>query len=221
MNEQHRHENGTVFSPYLPKLHESSYNMTPYKNFSLNSTWKSHLRRGALFIAVSAVLTAPTGCGSDNNGSDWEEVTVQEPTKGVVTTIEETEAGKFTVVNEQVVASKNDSRVIVHHLNGTIDTMDLTQVKGLVGAQDTVRQTTVTQRHGGGFGLGHILWWSAMGHMMGRGFGSAGQSYVYRDGRSNFSSSDELRRTSVSRTVKVPARGRSGFFKGARSSSGG
>jgi hypothetical protein len=195
--------------------------MTPYKNFSLNSTWKSRLRRGALFIAVSAMLTAPTGCGDGSNGSDWEEVTVEEPTKGVVTTIEETEAGKFTVVEEQVVASKADSRVIVRHLNGTIDTMDLTQAKGFVGAQDTVQQTTVVHRHGGGFGLGHILWWSAMGHMMGRGFGSSSQSYVYRDGRSGFNTSSELRQTAVSRTVKVPARGRSGFFKGMRSSSGG
>ncbi|MCC6282656.1 MAG: hypothetical protein IT262_18780 [Saprospiraceae bacterium] len=194
--------------------------MTPYKNFSQDSAWKSRLRRGALFIAVSAMLAAQTGCGSDSNGSDWEEVTVEEPTKGVVTTIEETEAGKFTVVEEQVVASKADSRVIVRHLNGTVDTMDLSQVKGLVGAQDTVRQTTV-RHHGGGFGLGHILWWSAMGHMMGRGFGSPGQSYVYRDGRSGFNTSSELRQTAVSRTVKVPARGRSGFFKGMRSSSGG
>lgn len=195
--------------------------MTPYKNFSLNSTWKSRLRRGALFMAVSAMLTAPTGCGDGNNGSDWEEVTVEEPTKGVVTTIEETEAGKFTVVEEQVVASKADSRVIVRHLNGTIDTMDLSQAKGFVGAQDTVQQTTTVRHHGGGFGLGHILWWSAMGHMMGRGFGSPSQSYVYRDGRSGFNTSSELRQTAVSRTVKVPARGRSGFFKGMRSSSGG
>ena len=131
--------------------------MTPYKNFSQDSTWKSRLRRGALFVAVSAMLTATTGCGNDSNGSDWEEVTVEEPTKGVITTIEETEAGKFTVVDEQVVATKAESRVIVRHLNGTVDTMDLTQVKGLVGAQDTVRQTT-TVRHGGGFGLGHILY---------------------------------------------------------------
>lgn len=194
--------------------------MTPYKNFSQESAWKSRLRRGALFIAVSAMLTAPTGCGSDSNGSDWEEVTVEEPTKGVITTIEETEAGKFTVVDEQVVATKNESRVVVRRLNGTVDTLDLSQVKGLVGAQDTVRQTTV-RHHGGGFGLGHILWWSAMGHMMGRGFGSSGQSYVYRDGRSGFGTSNELRRTAVSRTVKVPAKGRSGFFKGFRGNSAG
>ena len=130
--------------------------MTPYKNFSLDSTWKSRLRRGALFIAVSAMLTAPTGCGSDNNGSDWEEVTVEEPTKGVITTVEETEGGQFTVVDEQVVASRNESRVIVRHLNGTIDTMDLTQAKGFVGAQDTVRQNTAMAMHDGEIGRAHV-----------------------------------------------------------------
>ncbi|HOY05603.1 MAG TPA: hypothetical protein PLO67_09380 [Saprospiraceae bacterium] len=195
--------------------------MTPYKNFSQNNTWTSRARKGALYLAVSAMLAVPTGCGSDNNGSDWEETTVEEPTKGVVTTVEETEPGKFTVVDEQVAETRDQSRVIVRHLDGKVDTMTLAQAKGMVGNQDTVRQTTVVHHHGGGFGLGHILWWSAMGHMMGRGFGSPAQSYVYRDSRVMGNASSELRRTSVSRTVKVPARGRSGFFKGFGSRSGG
>jgi hypothetical protein len=194
--------------------------MTPYRNFSRNGTWKKRIRQGALFIAVSATLAAP-GCGSEDNGSDWEEVTVQEPTQGVITTVEETEPGKFTVAGEEVAPNKDASRVIVRHLDGKIDTLTLAQAKGMVGTQDTARQTQVTQRHHGGFGLGHILWWSAMGHMMGRGFGSSGQSYVYRDANTMGRTANELRRTSVSRTVKVPASGRSGFFKGARSSSGG
>ena len=194
--------------------------MTPYKNFSRNNTWTSRARRGALYLAVSAMLAVPAGCGNDN-GSDWEEVTVEEPTKGVVTTVEETEPGKFSVVDEQVAETRDQSRVIVRHLDGKVDTMTLAQAKGMVGSQDTVRQTTVVHHYGGGFGLGHILWWSAMGHMMGRGFGSPAQSYVYRDSRAMGNASSELRRTSVSRTVKVPARGRSGFFKGFGSRSGG
>lgn len=166
------------------------------------------------------MLAAP-GCGGDDNGSDWEEVTVQEPTKGVITTIEETEAGKFTVVDEQVAPTRNDSRVVIRRMSGSTDTLTLAQAKGMVGTQDTARQNQVVQRHHGGFGLGHILWWSAMGHMMGRGFGSAGQSYVYRDAGTMGKTANELQRTSVSRTVKVPASGRSGFFKGPRNSSGG
>jgi hypothetical protein len=195
--------------------------MTPYKNFSQNNTWTSRARKGALYLAVSAMLAVPVaGCGNDN-GSDWEETTVEEPTKGVVTTVEETEPGKFAVVDEQVAETRDQSRVIVRHLDGKVDTMTLAQAKGMVGNQDTVRQTTVVHHYGGGFGLGHILWWSAMGHMMGRGFGSPAQSYVYRDSRAMGNASSELRRTSVSRTVKVPARGRSGFFKGFGSRSGG
>lgn len=195
--------------------------MTPYKNFSQNSTWPNRIRKGALFLAVSALLAAP-GCSSGDNGSDWEEVTVEEPTQGVITTIEETEAGKFTVADEKIAPSRQDSRVIIRRLNGNIDTLTLDQAKHFVGAQDTVRQTQVVNHyHGGGFGLGHILWWSAMGHMMGRSFGSPAPSYVYRDAGAMGRTANELRRTSVSRTVKVPASGRSGFFKSSRSRSGG
>lgn len=187
--------------------------MTPYKNFSQSQSWSSRVRRGALYVAVSALLAVPAACGSDN-GTDWEEVTVEEPTKGVITTVEETEPGQFTVAGEQIVDTRDQSRVVVKHLDGKIDTLSLAQARGLVGTQDTVRQTTVVHQHHGGFGLGHILWWSAMGHMMGRGFGSPAPSYVYRDGSAMGNTASELRRTSVSRTVKVPAKSRSGFFKG-------
>lgn len=187
--------------------------MTPYKNFSQSQSWSSRVRKGALYVAVSALLAVPAACGSDN-GSDWEEVTVEEPTKGVVTTVEETEPGQFTVAGEQIVDTRDQSRVIVKHLDGKIDTLSLAQARGLVGSQDTVRQTTVVHQHRGGFGLGHILWWSAMGHMMGRSFGSPAPAYVYRNGSMMGNTASELRRTSVSRTVKVPAKSRSGFFKG-------
>lgn len=191
--------------------------MTPYKNFSQNNTWTSRARKGALYLAVSAMLAVPTGCGSDNNGSDWEETTVEEPTKGVVTTVEETEPGKFTVVDEQVAETRDQSRVIVRHLDGKVDTMTLAQAKGMVGNQDTVRQTTVVHHHGGGFGLGHILWWSAMGHMMGRSFNSVSPSGIYRSpGTGTYTGvSSQLRSTALTRTEMRPIKGRSGFFGGS------
>ncbi len=200
--------------------------MTPFKNYSTESTWKRSLRRGGMYVAVAALLSGQAACSSDN-GSDWEEVTVQEPTKGVITTLEEKENGEFDIVDEEVVGSKDASRVVIRRRDGTVDSLTLAQAKSLVQPQDTVapRQHNNQGYHSHGMGMGGVLWWGAMGYMMGRSFGSPGYSSVYRGGQSGYMArsgvGDELRRTSVSRTVRMPASGKSGFFRGSRSSSGG
>ncbi len=216
--------------------------MTPFKNFTHHTTppvsWKNRARRGSLFIAVAALLSVhTTSCGSSDSGQEWEEVTVQEPTKGVVTTIEETEVGKFAITDEQVVASKDDSRVIVKRLDGSSETLTLDQARSLVQPQDTAG--THNSSHNTGYrhhssGLGGVLWWGAMGYMMGRSFNSPINPGIYRDDRRGGSSggsggstaggsayrtgssaASELQRTSVSRTMRQPVSGKSGFFGGS------
>ncbi len=217
--------------------------MTPFKNFTHHTTppvsWKNRARRGSLFLAVAAMLSVHTGCGNNDSGQDWEEVTVQEPTKGVVTTIEETEAGKFSITEERVVSSKDSSRVIVKRLDGTAETLTLDQARNLVQPQDTAgthqsSHNTAYRHHSSG--LGGVLWWGAMGYMMGRSFNSPVNPGIYRDDRrSGFSgggssgggyaggaayrtgtsAASELQRTSVSRTMRQPVSGRSGFFGGS------
>lgn len=193
--------------------------MTPFKNYSEHTVWRTRLRRGSLYVAVAAMLGTAAACGSDNNGSDWEEVTVQEPTKGVITTIEESADSSFAIVNEQVVESREASRVVIKRLNGRVDTLTLEQARGLVGNQDTVSNHPIVNNnynhyhHGGG--LGTILWWGAMGHLMGRSFSSPAAPYAYSPGYSGAGSAvQQLRNTSVSRTVRMPARARGGFFRG-------
>lgn len=189
--------------------------MAPFKNFSKNPSWHNRLRRGSMYIAVATMLAA---CGSDNNqnGGDWEQVTVTEPVKGVITTIEETSDGQFAIVDEQVVENKNDSRIIVKRLSGVTDTLNLDQAKSLVQASDTTLvQSQNNNNHNNG--MGRVLWWGAMGYMMGRGFGSPIQSNVYRSGATAFQSgsnaSTELKKTAVTRTQLRPVKGRSGFFR--------
>lgn len=170
-------------------------------------------------MAVAAVLAANAGCGDSGNGSDWEEVTVQEPTKGVVTTLEETEPGQFSIVNEEITETKDASRVIIKRLSGTTDTLTLAQAQSLVQPQDTVSNHTHRSSHG----MGNVLWWGAMGYMMGRSFSSPAYSGYYSRGYSGANVSSELQRTAVSRTVMRPVNGKSGFFKGSsrgRSSGG-
>lgn len=199
--------------------------MTPFKNYGSNPSWKNRIRKGSLYVAVAAMLGTQMSCGSDNNGSDWEEVTVVEPTQGVVTTLEETQSGEFVIADEQTVPHKDSSRVIIKRLDGTVENLTLAQARGLVQPQDTTAQhtnshTSVVHHHGGG--MGHVLWWGAMGYMMGRSFGSPVQSNVYRNGVANTSTMNSLRSTAVSRSVMRPVSGKSGFFKGSgRSSTGG
>jgi hypothetical protein len=170
-----------------------------------------------------------TNCGSHSDqgsGSDWEQVTVKEATKGVITTVEETSGGQFTILHERVVQSRDSSRVVVKHLDGRVDTLTMAQAKGLVQPQDTIiRTNTVTTNRGGG--LGHIIWWGAMGYMIGRNFGSPVPNYIYRDDdrrqrtsgfttgtgfMSGTRAAEELNRTSTTRTEMRPVSGRSGFF---------
>lgn len=190
--------------------------MTPFRNFSSNTNWPYHkIRRGGLYVAVAALLsTHATSCGTGDN-SDWEEVTTYEVTKGVITTLEETEAGKFAIADEQVVEGKDASRVIIRRLSGVVDTMTLDQARGMVQPQDTVYQRN--NQHSNG--LGGVLWWGAMGYMMGRGFGGySSPSNIYRPGVAG--AGQTLRQTAIPRTEMRPVKGRSGFFKGSRGSAG-
>lgn len=196
--------------------------MTPYRHYSKNKQWTQRIRRGGLYVAVAAILSTQIHCGS-NNGSDWEEVTTYEMTKGVVTTLQEGSNGEYTVIDEQVVNSKADSRIIVKRLNGAMDTLNLDQATRLVNAQDTVTRSTTTTHtyHSGGGGLGHIIWWSAMGYMMGRNVSSPSPGYVYGGGYMGGSNvRQNLQSTAIARKTMVPSRGRTGFFRGSSRASG-
>jgi hypothetical protein len=198
--------------------------MTPFKNFSTNKTFTQRIRKGGLYVAVSAMLAAQISCGSDNGG-DWEEVTTYQPTKGVITTIEESATGSFEIVDEQIVPTSAASRVIVRKQNGQSDTLTLDQAKGMVQSQDTIQKSQQTHHQTHSFG--RSLWWGSMGYMMGRSFSSPNQPSYYRNGGAGFAGggfnrisniASELRTTSTPSRVMRPVSGRSGFFRGGRSS---
>jgi hypothetical protein len=206
----------------------NSISMTPYKHFSKNNIWQNHIRRGGIYVAVAALIGGQSACSNDN-GSDWETVTVQEATKGVVTTLEETEPGQFSIIDEQVVASRDASRIIVRRLNGSVDTMSLAQAQSLVQPSDTLQpaHNTTASNHHHSHGMGSVIWWGAMGYMMGRNFSSPVSPGIYHGSYSNgftrgSSFGSELRNTATSRTITRPSSsGRSGFFSRSRSGSSG
>jgi hypothetical protein len=206
--------------------------MTPFRNFSTESTWTRRIRRGGLYLAMAAAMAA-TGCGSSE--PEWEAVTVQEPTKGVVTRLKEKADGQYEIVEEKMVERPEDSRIIIQALDGTEKTLTLAEAKGLVQPTDTV-QNTQTQ-HRSHHGLGSTIWYGAMGYVMGRSMSQPVNPGFYASapqtgggssaGKGNLgyipSSSENIRQglqsTAVPRTQMRPAAPRSGFFSGSRRSS--
>lgn len=185
--------------------------MTPFRHFSTSKTYVHRIRRGGLYVAVAAMLAAHTQCGSrGNTDMDWEEVTTYEVTQGVVTILEEVEPERFEITDERIVERSDASRVIIKRLNGQTDTLTLDQAKSLVTAQDTVRSEQADQRRG--HGMGGVLWWGAMGYMMGRNMNTAPTSGIYRSGTSSTAAAQQLRQTAIPRTQMRPVSGKSGYF---------
>jgi hypothetical protein len=195
--------------------------MTPSRHFSKNPKFQQRLRQGGLYVAVAALLATHTACNNSGAGGEWEAVTTYEVTKGVRTTLEEVEPGKFEVVDEQLVEGKEASSVIIKRLSGSVDSLSLSEAQTLVSSQDTVSHPSGSSTSHGtyyhGHGLGRVLYWSAIGHMMGRSFNTPAPYGVYRNSSSGVT--DQLRSTALARTEMRPIRGRSGFF--SRSGRGG
>ena len=170
--------------------------MTPEKTFSKRSSKRfSSIRKaafqGAIFLSLSAFMISCSSnttesnkaIGSSNNGGSWDteksvSVAKQDFTKGVVTTIEETEKGQFTIVDEQIVPKKEDSRVIVKKQGGEIDTMTLAQAKKAVNSDPTVNKETYQSNNSG---MGNILMWGVMGYFLGRNMSSPINPGVYQN----------------------------------------
>jgi hypothetical protein len=209
--------------------------MTPFRSFSSLNPVRT-LRRGSLYLAMAAALAA-AGCGS--NEPQWESVEVQEPTKGVVSIVREKADGSYEVVSEQIVESKDSSRVIIERADGTTQELTLDMARTLVTAQDTVAHKQPGSH--GSHGMGGLLWYSAMGYMMGRNMSQPVNPGVYAGGSANSaaprtggnlkyvpttSSQGDAIRNNLSGTARTTSYqrpvsgGRTGFF-GRSSRSGG
>jgi uncharacterized membrane protein YgcG len=201
----------------------------------------------SIFFWVAAAMAA-TGCSSSPSSEaeqQWETVTVQKPTQGVVSYVQEMPDGKFELIEEKIVSSADSSLVVIKKIDGTTQTLTLPEVKGMLAATDTMPNQQINHRtHHGGYGMGSLMWNTAMGFMIGRSFSSMGNSGFYsrsgsmpQQGGGGASSGGGLRYmpntattnaesmrsnlSSTSRPITVSrpvSGGRSGFF-GSRSGS--
>ncbi|NRB51648.1 MAG: hypothetical protein HRU41_28505 [Saprospiraceae bacterium] len=193
--------------------------MTPKRNFTRLKTSARHTlvaigAAGALFF---------TSC---DNVQYVEEEKV-ELTKGLITTLEEVEPDNFKIIDEQVVDSKAQSRVITHYMDGTIDTLMLNDVDPNTLAS-TAEPSDSTDRHHyyRRRSMSGVLMGGLMGYYMGRSTSVPPSASSYRDqntyNRVNSSTGRTLSNTASRTTVRKPTSGSSGFG-GSRStrSSGG
>ncbi|MGB1204525.1 MAG: hypothetical protein ACPG5B_02695 [Chitinophagales bacterium] len=166
--------------------------MTPEKTYSKRRrkrflSIRKAAFQGAIFLSLSAFMMSCSN-GSDNSqaingGGSWDSeksvgVAKQDFTKGVITTIEETEKDKFTIVDEQIVPKKEDSRVIVRKLGGEIDTMTLAQAQTVANNDPN---TNKEEYRSGGSGMGNILMWGVMGYFLGRNMSRPINSGAYKN----------------------------------------
>lgn len=157
-------------------------------------------------LIFPALLTAGLGLGLFSCGSDSE--TVQEPTQGVITTLNEVAPGDYRIVSEKTVANPADSRIILTKLDSSTQTITLSEARTMLTA-DSTRYTQDQRRavHRGGGGLFWFMMFNRMGGHTPRAGAYASQS-AYNSSASAGSS--------LNRTARTTTRTRSGF--GSRSS---
>ncbi len=193
--------------------------MTPKRNFT-------RLKNSAKHTLVAIGTAGALFLSSCNNVQYVEEEKI-ELTKGLITTLEEIEPDNFKIIDEQVVESKAESRVITHYMDGTIDTLMLNDVDPNTLAS-TAEPSDSTGRHHyhRRRSMSGVLMGGLMGYYMGRSTSVPPSASSYRDqntyNRVNSSAGRTLSNTASRTTVRKPSSGSSGYG-GSRStrSSGG
>lgn len=85
----------------------------------------------SLFIALFFGLILQSCSSGDGSPKfkDFEEIEVRETNQGVISEIDEIEPGDtYTVIKEEVIDKKADSKAIVHNLNGSTDTLSFAKM---------------------------------------------------------------------------------------------
>ena len=166
---------------------------------------------------LSLALLGSTGlmqsCG--NNDRNREEETETVYSKGVQTSIEETEKGVFKITDEKTV-DPNDSKVFITYLDGRRDTLNLEEARRIVGQRENYNQDQQGYHHQSG--LSNVLFYGGMGYLMGRSFNSQPNPAYYANQNVYQRSQNNATTLSRSKTTR-PSNSRSGYF--GRSRSGG
>ncbi len=160
--------------------------------------------------AISGAILMQS-CGSDDGSprlKEFDEKTVYESTKGVVTEVEEVEPGnEYKIIDERIIDEKEKSIAIVHTLEGTTDTLSLKKIES--------EKNSSEYRHSG---LRAILLYSLAGSYFRRNLGNVTpDSRYYKDAAAYNKSTglkNNLQSSAKTRTVKVPKASSTGYGSG-------
>jgi len=177
---------------------------------SFFARYKWHLIGVLVLIGYMGFKNGKSSASSDD--VVYIESTVTEPTEGVITKLKEVEPEMFKITDEEVVASKADSRIITTYLDGTLDTFRLEEI--------SVIDTTIVsedRHYRRRSGMSTALHYGLMGYWLGRPMGTPIR-------RSSYASSDSygksqngrtrMNSTATRRAVRTPrpsSTGKSGY----------
>lgn len=153
-----------------------------------------------------------SGCFSETEPQYIEETQIVDYTQGLITEIEEVEQDLFKITDENVVPTKEDSRIIASYLDGGIDTFTL----------DEVTLTEADDPNNDGYrrrsGMSSVLMGGMMGYFMGRSLSSPPNPNAYKNtaayNKANTTTSNALKSTAKTTTTRRPASGSSGHGSG-------
>ncbi|WP_266204525.1 hypothetical protein [Pontibacter kalidii] len=171
------------------------------------------LKRNAFIVAAAACMGL-TSCGPNNQSEEWntgEEVVVPD---GIITELTEETPDQWKITDERTTAP-GKSMAILKYNDGRVDTLQglelENQMKALADNQQVYQQ--------GGFGMGNVLWWSALGYMAGRTMGPRAGYYANPNIMNNTTAWRQNVQTYRQQST-APRSGRSGFFRGRSGGAG-
>lgn len=171
-------------------------------------------KRNAFIVAAAATLGL-TSCDSNTQNSDeWNAGTEVPTPDGIITELTEEAPDEWKITDERT-TSPGQSMAILKYNDGRVDTL-----QGLA-LENQMRDiaNNQAQYNQGGFGMGNVLWWSAMGFMAGRMM-SPRPAYYANPGVMNNTAAWRQNVQTYRQQSTAPRTGRSGYFNGRSSGAG-
>lgn len=172
-------------------------------------------KRNAFIVAAAATMGL-TSCDSNTQQNDERNASTEVPAPdGVVTELTEEAPDQWKITDERTTAPGH-SMAILKYNDGRVDTLQglalENQMKDLANNQQQYNQ-------GSGFGMGNVLWWSAMGYMAGRMM-SPRPAYYANPGVMNNTAAWRQNVQTYRQQSTAPRTGQSGYFRGRSSGAG-
>ncbi len=170
-------------------------------------------------VAIASTVFVAISCGpisTDESQTEYDYETIEVPTQGVVTQIEEGKDGKYLITDEKLVDNPDSSKAVVTYADGTIEEIDASRLKA-----DSTQTTT---RRGGSI-LQSVMMYSLLSRMMGGGsMGGTPNAGVYKTPEAHTKSTglgNQMSQNTTTRTVARPRTSSSGFKSRSTRSYGG